>query len=199
MSKTIHYYTAGASTMRQENGKYLKGPGGWGYVQVDVIDKDRALNEVIMYDVRKEQNYIARRGGAPVTTNNEQELYAIYAALRNFSTKCKNGDTVVIYSDSAYSINIFTQWIKNWEANGWTRGKKHEPIENVTLIKMIWDLIKTFEKRFIKVDFIKVKGHSGDYWNEMVDKLAVEAKVYCNVNQCTVTYDEITSERITMF
>lgn len=87
------------------------------------------------------------------------------------------GDEIEIYSDSAYSINIYTQWIKNWEKNGWTRGKKHEPIENLFVIRDTYDLIKRLEEQFIKVTFIKVKGHSTDKFNQYVDTLAVEMKI----------------------
>lgn len=61
-------------------------------------------------------------------------------------------------------------WIYSWEKNGWTRGKKHEPIENLPIIKKIWELLDD------DVTFIKVKGHSGNLYNELVDKMAVEAK-----------------------
>jgi ribonuclease HI len=104
------------------------------------------------------------------------ELMAINQALRHACKNTTQGDIVYIYSDSAYCINIFTQWISKWKANGWTRGKKHEPIENLDLIKEIDEMIFSLENSFIAVQWTKVNGHSNVKWNEYVDKLAVKAK-----------------------
>ena len=153
------FYTDGACTLNCNNGKYSKGPGGWAWALI----KD---NEVISW----------KNGGSPKTTNNEQELTAIMEAL---SYACKNTtqcDVVRIFSDSAYCINIFTQWINGWKANGWTRGKKHEPIENLEIIKTIYEMVFSLENSFIAVEWVKVKGHSNDEFNNFVDQKAVEAK-----------------------
>jgi ribonuclease HI len=153
------FYTDGACTLNCNNGKYSKGPGGWAWALI----KD---NEVTDWE----------NGGSPKTTNNEQELTAIMEAL---SYACKNTtqcDVVRIFSDSAYCINIFTQWINGWKANGWTRGKKHEPIENLETIKTIYEMVFSLENSFIAVEWVKVKGHSNDEFNNFVDQKAVEAK-----------------------
>ena len=55
--------------------------------------------------------------------------------------------------------------------NGWTRGKKHEPIENLEVIQKIYKYLLNDD-----VTFVKIKGHSGNVGNELVDKLAVAAK-----------------------
>lgn len=153
------YYTDGASTMKKENGEYLKGAGGWAFIE-------------LTDDIPTNQMY----GCAVKTTNNEQELYAIFAALHHFLTKGKKGSEVEICSDSAYCVNIFNSWITGWENNGWTRGKKHEPIENLELIQRIWKLVNEINRRFSKITFVKVIGHSGDKYNDAADKLAVEGK-----------------------
>lgn len=156
----IKYYTDGACTLNNENGVYSKGPGGWAYARIQD-------GEIATWS----------SGGSKKTTNNEQELTAIMEALIDAERVSLPGDEIEIYSDSAYSINIYTQWIKNWEKNGWTRGKKHEPIENLFIIRDTYDLIKEFEEQFIKVTFIKVKGHSTDEFNQYVDARAVEMKI----------------------
>jgi ribonuclease HI len=153
------FYTDGACTLNCNNGKYSKGPGGWAWALI----KD---NEVTNW----------KNGGGPRTTNNEQELTAIMEAL---SYACKNTtqcDVVRIFSDSAYCINIFTQWINGWKANGWTRGKKHESIENLEIIKTIYEMVFSLENSFIAVEWVKVKGHSNNEFNNFVDQKAVEAK-----------------------
>lgn len=149
----MELYTDGACTLNKVNGNYEHGPGGWAFV---AIDND---NNIIYEE----------KGGSPSTTNNEQELMAIYKALSY--TKEKEPEDVVIYSDSAYCINIFTQWAAAWEKNGWTRGRKHEPILNLELIKNIYYLLKD-----VNVTFVKVKGHATNRYNCYVDSLAVAAK-----------------------
>lgn len=161
--RNLMYFTDGAATMKKENGKYVRCAGGWGWILLD-----EAGENIIAED----------SGGLKSTTNNEMELMAIREALLHACREAKQCDMVYIHSDSAYCINIFTQWIKGWQANGWTRGKKHEPIENLELIKEIWDIVTySLENSFIGVRWVKVKGHSTNKFNNYVDNLAVTAKM----------------------
>ena len=160
---TFNLYTDGAATMRKVGDEYVREAGGFAYAILD------DSNELIM----------SAYGGTPSTTNNAMELEAIYNGLYkiyNMAANVVGFANIRIYTDSAYCINIFTQWIRGWKANGWTRGKKHEPIENVELIKAIYELIEGLDKLFVGVEWVKVKGHSGDKWNEYVDSCAVEGK-----------------------
>lgn len=157
---TYDFYTDGAATMKKVNGEYVREAGGWGVVLL--------VNDYPMW---------ADCGHADNTTSNEMELTAIVEALSYYGHNCfASGDTINIYSDSAYCINIFTQWVEGWRHNGWTRGKKHEPIQNVEIIRNIYECIQDWKKDFIDVNFIKVKGHSGNRYNEYADQLAVAAK-----------------------
>lgn len=120
-------------------------PGGWGVVFID----GRTFS-----------------GGESSTTNNRMELTAAIEALKNTPA----GTTVEIFSDSAYLINAFQQkWIPNWLKRNWTTSQG-KPVENQDLWKR---LIKLEQER--DVVWIKVKGHSGDKYNELADKLAVAA------------------------
>lgn len=161
------YYTDGACTLKKTDKGYEKGPGGWAFALIknDKIEFSQSLPLMS-------------------TTNNEAELLAIYRALLHYETHLYSADIcdiVKIYSDSAYCVNIYTQWIKGWEANDWRRGKKKEPIENLDIIKMTWELLKKLNEGFHSVEFIKVAGHAGNKFNEYVDKLAVEAKSSCGL------------------
>ena len=51
-----------------------------------------------------------------------------------------SGRPIEIRSDSAYCVNMLKPggWVYGWEKNGWTRGKKHEPIENLEIIQKIY-------------------------------------------------------------
>jgi ribonuclease HI len=161
----VEYYTDGAATMRLKNGCYIRENGGWAFA---LIKDDKVIYE--------------ESGSKGGTTNQEMELMAIDKCLVHYLYKTtddsRTEQIIKIYSDSAYCINIFTNWIFNWKKNNWTR-KGNKPIENLELIKDIDSAIEDAKKKNIKVEFIKVNGHSGNKWNEYVDKLAVKAKESC--------------------
>ena len=126
------------------------GPGGFGVVTVD------PKGEVIETYAKHCDN----------TTNNAEEMKAIlYAEYRARLA----GESAVIYSDSAYAINTFTNWMYSWERNNWTKSDGKVP-ENLDLVKAFFDLSKTMD-----INFIKVKGHKGNKYNELADKLATSA------------------------
>lgn len=154
----VKIYCDGAATMKQVNGKYERCNGGWAFARVED-------NKVTYWENGRQLN----------TTNNAMELSAILNALHYCLNKV-SGEGVEIYCDSAYCVNIFTQWIEGWKRNGWTRGKKHEPIENLGLIMDIDDSIKRLKEKFVEVKFVKIKGHSNDKFNNFVDEKAVKAK-----------------------
>ena len=169
MSKFV-YYTDGAATMINKNREYIREAGGWAFIRL--IDGEISYKE---------------SGGCPLTTNNEMELYAIYASLRDFKDNSQMGDSIEISSDSAYSIDIFTKWIKNWISNGWKRSNG-KAIKNSDLIKAIWDLIGDVGEE--NVSFKKVKGHSKNKLNNEVDQLAVLAKKHSKESQKTIGYNQ---------
>jgi ribonuclease HI len=75
-----------------------------------------------------------------------------------------------VYSDSAYVVNCFQNgWIHGWLRNGWKNSKK-DPVENQDLWKKLWELMKQHS-----VEYVKVKGHSDNEWNNRCDELAREA------------------------
>ena len=124
------------------------GPGGWG--------------ALLMYkDMKKEVS-----GGKKDTTNNVMELTAVIEGLKLLKFPCK----VKLYSDSAYVVNCFNQkWIYGWFKNGWKNSNK-EPVKNKELWQELYDLTKVHE-----VEFIKVKGHVDNEYNNRCDELARNA------------------------
>jgi ribonuclease HI len=121
-----------------------------------------AFGIVFMYnEVQKEVKQAFRN-----TTNNIMELSAVIQALSMLKEPC----SVKVHSDSAYVINAINQkWINNWQKNGWKSSNK-EPVKNRELWERLIELIK-----YHKVEFIKVKGHSDNPYNNRCDKLANEA------------------------
>lgn len=166
------YYTDGAATMIRKNGKYLREAGGWAFVLL--VDNNGDC---------------VRCGGCPLTTNNEMELYAIYASMRDFLLRSESGDVVEIYSDSSYCIDIFTKWAINWQKRGWKKSDG-KPIKNLKLIKAIWKLMADIKVKSCILKFIKVKGHSSNRWNNKADELAVNAKNRAFKSGKTIYYDE---------
>jgi ribonuclease HI len=95
-------------------------------------------------------------------TINQMELQAINKALDH-----PNMDYVLIHSDSAYSIMCLTIWRHTWAKNNWIT-PLGEPVKNKDLIMEIGK--KLDAKKFVR--FIKIKAHTGDPFNSMVDYMA---------------------------
>lgn len=124
------------------------GPGGWG--------------SILMYKDNKKET----SGGKKDTTNNVMELTAVIEGLKLLKFPCK----VKLYSDSAYVVNAFNQkWIYGWLKNGWKNSSK-EPVKNKELWQELYELTKVHE-----VEFIKVKGHADNEYNNRCDELARNA------------------------
>jgi ribonuclease HI len=105
-------------------------------------------------------------GFDPATTNNRMELTAAIEALKH----TEPGAAVTIFSDSAYVVNAFQQnWFAGWQRRGW-KNAKGQPVENQDL----WRDLKHLEQER-RVTWVKVRGHAGDHYNEIADRLAVEA------------------------
>lgn len=124
------------------------GVGGWG--------------AVLMYNgVKKEIS-----GAEENTTNNRMEISAVIEGLKCLKEPCE----VDIYSDSAYTVNAFNNgWIYAWSMNGFVK-TDNKPVLNVDL----WQQLLTLTK-IHKVNFIKVKGHADNEFNNLCDKLATDA------------------------
>ena len=111
-------------------------------------------------------------------TNNKAEIYAIIQGINLIYKNFKFGydfvpDELVIYSDSAYTINGITNWINGWRANGWMTASK-TPVKNKELWVTLDNMLQVLNDQ-CEVKFVKVKGHAGNKWNEVCDKLANEA------------------------
>jgi ribonuclease HI len=129
------------------------GPGGWG--------------AILMYgEIQKEMS-----GGAPETTNNRMELMGVITALEALNQPCQ----VDLYTDSQYIANAINQgWLAAWMKKGWKR--KEGPVKNVDLWQRLLPLLEKHE-----VQFIWVKGHAENPFNNRCDQLAVaESRKYKN-------------------
>jgi len=122
------------------------GKGGWGVI-------------LIYKGIEKELS-----GFEEQTTNNRMELRAVIEGLKALKEPC----SVKLYSDSAYVINAFQQgWVDDWKRNGWSRGQKKEELKNSDLWQELDSLVRKH-----RVQWIKVKGHADNEYNNRCDKLA---------------------------
>jgi ribonuclease HI len=124
------------------------GPGGWGAI-LRFKGTERELS-----------------GGDADTTNNRMELTAAAEALTALTRPCK----VRLHTDSEYLKNGITRWHAGWVRKNW-RNAAGDPVKNMDLWRRILDAAKPHE-----IEWVWVRGHSGDVMNERADVLATQAR-----------------------
>ncbi len=132
------------------------GPGGWAAIIIKNNDGGESK-------VKSQKFQVVEIGGREdKTTNNRMEMSAVINALKNTPTDAM----IEIHSDSEYMIKGITEWVYNWQKNGWrTRDKKD------VLNQDLWqEMLTEVEKR--NVEWMKVAGHSGHKYNDRCDVLA---------------------------
>ena len=134
------------------------GPGGYAFI---IMNENRDV-------------LLKVSGSKSKATNNQMELTAIVRALvhiRSFENHHRK-QTVTIYSDSAYCVNETAKaGIYTWKKNGW-KTKAGREVKNIDLWLELYRFLKNTK---MEIHAVKVKGHSGDKYNELVDKAAKEA------------------------
>ena len=120
------------------------GPGGWG----GILCYRGIIKEIY--------------GAEKYTTNNRMELMAAIQALESLKTAC----FVQLYSDSSYVLKGITDWMPNWKKRGWKTAAR-TPVKNEDLWRKLDEAITKH-----KIEWIWVKGHSGNEGNEKADALA---------------------------
>jgi len=123
------------------------GPGGWG--------------GLIIFDDNSE---IELGGSEQNTTNNRMELTAAIKTLEKLKTY-KLRENFKFRTDSKYVIEGYTNWIFNWKKNGW-KTSSGKSVQNLDL----WQKIDQLRINGLIMEY--VKGHSGDKFNDRVDKIA---------------------------
>ena len=136
------------------DGSCIGNPGAGGYALLILRDTKEYL----------------KVGGLKRTTNNAMELTAVLESLKILSRLSATKLTVKLYTDSQYVIKGCTEWKGNWIRNQY-RTKQNKPIKNKELWEQIFPLYDKVNKAQ-KLELIWVKGHSGDFFNEKVDKAA---------------------------
>jgi ribonuclease HI len=121
------------------------GPGGYGVILM-AANKAKELSQ-----------------GFRKTTNNRMELMAVIAGLEAMK---RPGLTITIYSDSQYVVKAIKEgWLNKWMATNFSGGKKN---------KDLWVKFYNLSKQHT-LQFVWVKGHADNPYNNRCDELATSA------------------------
>lgn len=122
-------------------------------------------------------------GNEELTTNNRMELRAVIEAYKKILSRKRHSPETQydIHSDSAYVVNtINNHWLEAWKKNDW-QTTKNEDVKNRDLWEEFSELRAKANKLNICINLIKIKGHAGNTFNELVDKLAKEESMKAKV------------------
>lgn len=101
-----------------------------------------------------------------MTTNNRMELRAAIEALNALNRPCR----VELFTDSEYLRRGITEWVTQWQRNGWRTAAK-QPVKN----RDLWQALVAAVARHAAAGGVTwrwTKGHAGDHFNERADELA---------------------------
>lgn len=105
-------------------------------------------------------------------TNQRAELAAIHLAIQILNERGEYDQSLVIYSDSEYSISCMSKWITGWVAKGWKTAAGKDVLHQ-DLIRDTTHLLTKFKSH----RFHHVRAHTGEtddlsVQNDIVDKMA---------------------------
>lgn len=143
------------------DGCCLGNPGRGGYCTL-IVDGDQIIDKI--------------SGGDKYTTNNRMELTALlegFQYLEKYQDRFlneNNTETIQVISDSEYVINpLRNGWIFGWKNKGWRNSAGN--VKNSDLWIRIYPLFCKYRK---KLSFEWVRGHTGNYFNELCDQFSKE-------------------------
>jgi len=160
--ETAYIFTDGSSNPRTKE-------GGWAFC---LTDNPKGKSEI-----HKASGYHYN------TTNNRMELLSVINSLHYIYANISTVRRVVVHSDSRYvSDPIYFNWISDWKGNNWIKSDGGET-KNYDLWDELHILLDRFRFRNIKVDVLWVRGHNGNHFNEICDKLAKQGRYNKQVNK----------------
>jgi len=102
-------------------------------------------------------------------TSASMEIMAVIRALEILSFRYN----IIIHSDNQYVVNTYEKkWLQRWVKNG-ELGKR----ANGELWKRFDKIVSKHKKMGSRVKLCWVKGHNGNEYNEIADKLANEGRL----------------------
>lgn len=104
-----------------------------------------------------------KAAGYRLTTNNRMEILAAIMGLKALDGPKR----VRLHSDSQYVVNAMRQgWARRWKRNGWKRNAREQALN-----PDLWEELLRLDDLHA-IDWIWVRGHSGDDLNERCDRLS---------------------------
>lgn len=168
MNKDIYQvYTDGSA-------RNVREVGGWAFV---VYKNDKIIK-------------IEYENGIQDITVNRMEIIALLGALKWTRENTFPCDKVIIYCDSAYTVNMFNDWVRMMAARGWKKADRKTTPENLDLLK---ELLTYAEIGFTNFSVVKVSGHTGVEGNEVADAFASgnESKIEDFIKRGVFSYEDI--------
>mmetsp|Transcript_16045 Transcript_16045/g.25678 ORF Transcript_16045/g.25678 Transcript_16045/m.25678 type:complete len:108 (-) Transcript_16045:117-440(-) len=98
-------------------------------------------------------------------------MLAVIRALEVLAEEKEPPKTVVIKSDSNYTVKGHKEWLPRWKTNGWRTASKNA-VKNEDLWRRLDEQMTSARERS-DVHLQWVKGHAGEPGNEAADRLAV--------------------------
>jgi ribonuclease HI len=150
--------------------------------------KDESLRRagIGIYFPEKPEFNVSEKLNMPPNTNIRAEMYAIVRAIlivlthRDYFEK-----TVLIKTDSKFSIDLVTKWLEKWKKNGFKKANK-KPVENKDLVILLDNTLEQAKSQGYTIKFEHVYAHKSEpkvehtnqkwidwYCNSQVDQLAL--------------------------
>lgn len=119
-------------------------------------------------------------------TNQKAEIEAVVQACEVATQRGLK--RVLIVTDSKYVTSACEKWIDTWEENGWL-DHRNKVVKNEEAFKRL-----SKAKKNLDMKIVHVKGHSGDKYNELADRMAKEALLK-HLSVCATIYSPPTLEQ----
>lgn len=137
--------------------------------------KKNASGGIGIYFSRDNDKNLSLSLPGDLQTNNRAELFAILVALQIIQDNYD--EPIVICTDSKYSINSLTLWMKKWKTNHWMSANK-KPVLNKDLLLQINDILE----KHINITFRHIIAHTDNndpdsIGNREADRLATLASI----------------------
>jgi len=164
-----------------------------GYLtNTEVHEKKIPEEEIAKHTDIVVQEYVSSFGSLlPPVTNNTAELHAFTKALE-FTIE-KKIENVMLRIDSKYVMDNYRDQMDKWRANNWLKADGQPPA-NVDMWKRAAELKAQLREAGIKIDMLWVKGHSGEFGNDMVDKYCTRSMLAA-ANGTPVEYHQVSSAK----
>ena len=168
--ETVYLYTDGSSHPKERT-------GGWAFSVLLDPEKRETEYQSSGYDFNPKDDDPLK------TTNNKMELTAVVNGINNIYNHYRGISTIVVYTDSRYVSDAhYLGWLDMWKENGWLNSQG-KPTKNKQLWVEMLRLVNALKRRRIDLQIRWVKGHAGNYHNELCDKMAKEARYSKVVNE----------------